>query len=74
MSQYIIETTNDKQSKALIQYLKSLDFVELKPINERKTKAIAEAKSFLNGLPNQSHNQNDLNKAIKTIRKKYEFQ
>ena len=74
MSQYIIETTNDKQSKALIQYLKSLDFVELKPINERKTKAIAEAKLFLNGLPNQSHNQNDLNKAIKTIRKKYEFQ
>ena len=74
MSQYIIETTNDKQSKALIQYLKSLDFVELKPINERKTKAIAEAKSFLNGLPNQSHNQNDLNKAIKAVRKKYEFQ
>ena len=74
MSQYIIETTNDKQSKALIQYLKSLDFVELKPINERKTKAIAEAKSFLNGLPNQTHNQNDLNKAIKAVRKKYEFQ
>ena len=74
MSQYIIETTDNKQSKALIQYLKSLDFVELKPVNEYKTKAITEAKSFLNGLPNQTHNQNDLNKAIKAIRKKYESQ
>ena len=40
----------------------------------KKLEAVAEAKSFLDGLPNQKHSQSDVNKAIKSIRKKYGYQ
>lgn len=76
MSQYIINTKNDSQSDALIKYLKSLDFIEVKTLKmpPKKSEAVADAKSFLEGLPNQKHLQSDVNKAIKSIRKKYGYQ
>ncbi|MFY7909530.1 MAG: hypothetical protein ACOVO2_08260 [Emticicia sp.] len=76
MSQYIINTKNDSQSDALIKYLKSLDFIEVKVLKmpPKKSEAVADAKSFLEGLPNQKHSQSDVNKAIKSIRKKHGYQ
>ncbi|MFN3490198.1 MAG: hypothetical protein ACK4YV_13750 [Emticicia sp.] len=76
MGQYIIDTKNDSQSDALIKYLKSLDFIEVKALKAptKKTVAVDDAKSFLEGLPNQKHSQSDVNKAIKSIRKKYGYQ
>lgn len=75
MSQYIINTSNDKQAMALIKYLKSLDFVELKPLKktDKKAQAISDAKAFLQGLPNQKHTQVEVNKAVESIRKKHGY-
>ena len=76
MSQYIINTKNDSQSNALIKYLKSLDFIEVKALKKptEKSEAIADAKLFLNELPKQRHAQSEVNKAVKSIRKKYDYQ
>ena len=76
MSQYIINTKNDSQSNALIKYLKSLDFIEVKALKKptEKSVAIADAKSFLDRLPKQRHSQSEVNKAVKSIRKKYDYQ
>ena len=76
MSQYIINTKNDSQSNALIKYLKSLDFIEVKALKTptKKSEAVSDAKSFLESLPNQKHSQSDVNKAIKSIREKYDYQ
>lgn len=76
MSQYIINTKNDSQSDALIKYLKSLDFIEVKALKTpaKKIAAVDDAKSFLESLPNQKHTQSDVNKAIKSIRQKYGYQ
>lgn len=75
MSQYIIDIKNEQQAEGLIKYLKTLPFVELKSvIPDRKAEAIARAKSFLEGLPDQPQKQSDVNKAVKTIRKKHGYQ
>lgn len=76
MSQYIINTKNDSQSNALIKYLKSLDFIEVKALKAptKKSAAVNDAKSFLESLPSQRHSQSDVNKAVKSIRKKYGYQ
>ena len=76
MGQYIINTKNDNQSDALIKYLKSLDFIEVKVLKKptEKSVAIADAKSFLKGLPSQKYSQTGVNKAIKSIRKKHDYQ
>ena len=76
MSQYIINTKNDSQSNALIKYLKSLDFIEVKELKKttEKSLSIADAKTFLEGLPNQRHSQSEVNKAVNSIRKKYDYQ
>ncbi|WP_435353196.1 hypothetical protein [Emticicia sp. SJ17W-69] len=76
MSQYIINTKNDSQSNALIKYLKSLDFIEVKALKKptKKSEAVESAKAFLGGLPKHTHTQSEVNKAVKTIRKKYDYQ
>jgi hypothetical protein len=75
MSQYVIDIKESKQADALIQYLKSLDFVVVKPLQQdRKHQAAGAAKSFLNGLPNQSAKQSEVNQAVKSIRKKHGYQ
>ena len=70
MSQYIINAKNDSQSNALIKYLKSLDFIEVKALKKptEKSMAITDAKPFLEGLPNQKHSQSEVNKAVKSNR------
>ncbi len=75
MSQYVIDIKNDKQADALIRYLKSLDFIELKAVKpDRKKLAAADAKAFLKGLPNQSGKQSEVNRAVKSIRKKHGYE
>lgn len=75
MSQYVIDIKNDQQADALIRYLKSLDFIELKAIKpDRKKLAADDAKSFLTGLPNQKGKQSDVSRAVKTIRKKHGYE
>ncbi|MDZ7936144.1 MAG: hypothetical protein U5M51_14490 [Emticicia sp.] len=76
MSQYIINTKNDSQSNALIKYLKSLDFIEVKALKAptKTSAAVDDAKSLLEGLQKKRHSQSDVNKAIKSIRKKYDYQ
>lgn len=75
MSQYVINVKKSKQANALIQYLESLDFVEVKPLKQdRKILAAADAKAFLKALPNQSAKQSEVNQAVKSIRKKHGYQ
>ena len=76
MSQYVIDIKNDQQASALIRYLKSLDFIEVKPIkpDQKKVQAAASAKDFLKGLPNQTSKQADVNEAVKSIRKQHGYQ
>lgn len=75
MSQYVLDIKNDKQADALIRYLKSLDFIEVKPLKQdRKTEAATSAKAFLASLPDQNGKQANVNKAVKSIRKKHGYQ
>lgn len=75
MSQYVIDIKESKQADALIQYLKSLDFVEVKPVKQdRKIQAATAAKAFLKGLPNQSTKQSEVNQAVKSVRRKHGYQ
>ncbi len=75
MSQYVIDIKKSKQADALLQYLKALDFVEVKPLKQdRKIQAANDAQAFLKALPNQSTKQSDVNQAVKSIRKKHGYQ
>lgn len=75
MSRYVIDIKESKQADALIRYLKSLDFVEVKPVQQdRKVRAANTAKSFLEGLPDQSVKQSEVNQAVKSIRKRHGYQ
>jgi hypothetical protein len=75
MSQYILSIKNSKQAEALIQYLQSLEFVELSAVKtDAKAKAATKAAAFLESLPNQPSKQSAVNKAVKSIRKKYGYQ
>ena len=74
MSQYVIDIKDNKQADALIRYLKSLDFIEVKPLKQdRKVQAAAGAKAFLKGLPNQSAKQSEVNQTVKAIRDKHGY-
>ncbi len=74
MSQYVIDVKNSKQADALIRYLKSLDFIDVKPLKQdRKIQGAGDAKAFLKGLPNQSGKQSDVNQAVKAIWEKHGY-
>lgn len=69
MSQYVIDIKNGKQADALIRYLKSLDYVEVKPLpTDPKSKAVSAARDFLSGLPDGNAKQADVNQAVGSIR------
>lgn len=75
MSQYLIDIKNEQQAESLIQYLKTLSFIEVKSVlDDSQTEAIMRAKAFLKNLPEQPHKQSDINKAIKGLRKKHGYQ
>ena len=75
MSQYVIDIKNDKQADALIRYLKSLDFIDVKPLKPtQKSQAASRAKAFLTSLPNQVGKQVEVTNAVKSIRKKHGYQ
>ena len=75
MSQYVIDIKESKQADALIRYLKSLDFVEVKPLRQdQKVRAADAAQAFLKGLPNQSANQLEVTQVVRSIHKKHDYQ
>ncbi len=75
MGQFIITTKDGTQAEALIEYLRSLEFVKLEPLEpDTKAEAVAKAKEFLTGLPSRPSRQSDVNKAVKSIRKKHGYQ
>lgn len=75
MNQFIITLKDGTQAEALIEYLHSLEFVKLEPFEpDTKAEAVAKVKEFLTGLPNRSSRQSDVNKAVKSIRKKRGYQ
>ena len=75
MSQYVIDIKNDKQADALIRYLKSLDFIDMKPLKPtQKNQAASQAKAFLTSLPSQASKQTEITNAVKSIRKKHGYQ
>ncbi len=54
MSQFIITLKDGTQAEALIQYLRSLEFVKLEPFEpDTNAEAVAKAKEFLTGFPNR---------------------
>jgi len=75
MSQYIITTHNPEKSEALIQYLRTLDFIEVEPVSpeDRRETALAFQK-FLEALPERPSPQSSVNKAIKGYRKERGYQ
>ncbi|MCU0338629.1 MAG: hypothetical protein MUE30_02000 [Spirosomaceae bacterium] len=74
MSQYIIHIKNEQQGEALLEYLKSLTFVEVEAfVADAKTEAIERAKSFLKQLPEQPQRQSAINKAIKELRQEHDY-
>ncbi len=74
MTQYTLQIDNSKQADALMLYLKTLPFVEIKPVTTtKKEKAIKDSIVFLNSLPQQSAQQSDINKAVKSIREKHGY-
>ena len=77
MNRYIIETKDGKQSDALIKYLKTLDFVQVKTVKVEESTSenkSSKMKELLNRLPDQPYRQADVNKAIKVIRKEHGYQ
>ena len=77
MNRYIIETKDGKQSDALIKYLKTLDFVQVKTVKVEESTSenkSSKMKELLNRLPDQPYRQADVNKAIKDIRKEHRYQ
>lgn len=75
MTEYIITIADESKAKALITYLKSLDFVSIKPKtimlqetyrpSNRITKSLS---SFLQGLQEVDYNEFDVINAIKLMR------
>lgn len=70
MSQYLITTQDQQKAEALIQFLRSLDFIKVEAVvMEDRLKAAAETREFLKSLPERPYRQSDVNKAVKSIRK-----
>lgn len=77
MSQYIIETSEGPQSDALITFLRSLGYIRVRPVqnpSSTKTQAIADMNALLKELPTNKPDQQEINRAIKSIRRKGGYQ
>jgi hypothetical protein len=75
MTEYIITIEDESKAKSLITYLKSLDFVKIKPktvmVKEiiRPSNRISKSlSSFLKGLPEVDYNDLDVINAINLMR------
>jgi hypothetical protein len=75
MTQYIITLEDESKAKSLITFLKSLDFVNIKPktdiekkINKPSNKKPTSLSSFLRSLPEVDYNELDVIDAIKLMR------
>ena len=75
MTQYIITLEDESKAKSLITFLKSLDFVNIKPktdvekkINKLSNKKPTSLSSFLRSLPEVDYNELDVIDAIKLMR------
>lgn len=75
MTQYIITLEDESKAKSLITFLKSLDFVNIKPksdmeknLNKPSNKNPKSLSSFLRSLPEVDYNELDVIDAIKLMR------
>jgi hypothetical protein len=75
MTQYIITLEDESKAKSLITFLKSLDFVNIKPktateknTNKSSNKSPKSLSSFLQSLPEVDYNESDVIDAIKLMR------
>jgi hypothetical protein len=71
MSQYVIDIKDEKQAASLLEYLRTLSFLEIKTaMSEEKSSAIERAKAMLKRLPDVPYTQDEVNQAINdSIRK-----
>ncbi len=72
MSQITITTTDQAKTEELIQYLGTLDYVEVKliePDQATKEEAIARTRKFLSELPEVPYREQNVVDAIKAYRK-----
>lgn len=53
----------------MIQFLLSLDYVEVQPLDNEKERAIEAAKALLDQLPERPYRQSEVNEAVKSIRR-----
>lgn len=63
--EYIIRTPDSGQANSLIQYLQSLDYVEVISVESRKAAGVAAMNALVKNLPNQKHTQAEVNKAVR---------
>lgn len=75
MTEYIITLEDESKAKSLITFLKSLDFVNIKPKTNRvknmsklSNKSPKSLSSFLRSLPDVDYNESDVIDAIKLMR------
>ena len=75
MTQYIITLEDESKAKSLITFLKSLDFVNIKPktdiekkVSKPSNKKPTSLSSFLQSLPEVDYNELDVIDAIKLMR------
>lgn len=75
MTQYIITLEDESKAKSLITFLKSLDFVNIKPKTDMEknttkssNKSPKSLSSFLRNLPEVDYNELDVIDAIKLMR------
>lgn len=75
MTQYVITLEDESKAKSLITFLKSLDFINIKPkieteknINKPFNNSPKSLSSFLRNLPEIEYNELDVIDAIKLMR------
>lgn len=73
MQQFVLTTSENIQSIKLIEYLQTLDFISLKPTSFEKIKKDEKQRDslteFLQSLPDQNHNEQDVVEAIREMRR-----
>ena len=71
MSQITLTTSNPEKEQALLEFLKTLDYVKVElmgPDLETRQKAAKQGIEFLQTLPERPSRQSDVNEAIKGYR------
>ncbi len=70
MQEFVLTTSESIQSKKLIAYLRTLDYVTLKPTTKVRSEKVGKQKmtKFLEELPEVEHDEQDVLNAIKEMR------